>query len=130
MINSEGLAYTVDESNTRPRQISYKIAFDEETAKHKYATPGDNIVVLFNQDDGTFMKAEYINYSKFLTALFYCYGWDSKVSSENEYSGYYYYKPGDFSKEGIVIEYSNGNKEKTSYYACASAEKALEMVSD
>ena len=69
-------------------------------------------------------------HSKFMIALFYCYGWDSQVSSENKYSGYYYYKPSDYSNNGIVIEYSNGNKKKTNYYACTSAEKALEMVSD
>ncbi len=48
-----------------------------------------------------------------------------RKKANNNYTGYYYYAPGD-NRGGIVIEYSNGNKAETGYHKCSDGKEAIE----
>lgn len=126
MIQNDNLSYTQETYNGTPKAVEYKIAFSDSVAKQKYADSGAYVEVTFNQDDGSFMYAEY---SKSISrvSIFYNYGtyWDFREDAPGEYSGYYYHKPGDTSKTGIKIKYSNGYEAETSYHKVSSAEDAL-----
>jgi len=125
MISEHGLEYTAEEYN--PNKIQYKIAYSADVAKQSHAKEGDNVEVTFNQDDGSFMYAEYFNCDAFKNAILYSYGtyWDFREdAANNTYSGYYHHNPGD-TKGGITMEYSNGNSKETGYQPCESAEEAI-----
>ena len=121
------LPYGSRDWNGTPKKIVYKIAFDEEVTPQRYAKEGDNIEVSFSKEDGSFMYAAYEYHSKLTTALLYNYGtyWDLRLRSPGQYSGYYYYRAGDLSKDGLLIEYENGNSVHTSYHPCETAEEAV-----
>ena len=126
-IEDNSLEYTAEEYNSKPKQITYCIAYEHDVALQKYAESGDYIKISFSKEDGTFMYAEYFNNNAFKTALLYNYGTYWKLmenEGNNKYSGYYYYKPGD-SEGGITIEYSNGNSTETGYHSVENGEDAL-----
>lgn len=131
MVEEYNLEYTKQDYNGSPQKTTYKLAYNSDVALQKYADEGDNIEITFNKKDKSFMYAEYSNKSTFMVALFYNYGilWDfSFKEPENKYSGYYFYKPGDSQKNGIILEYSNGNTTETNYHRCNSAENTLKNV--
>ena len=127
LIKECGLYYSREVYNGDPKKISYAIAFSEGSARHKRADPGDQLCIAFSESDGTILYAEYNREGSSRTALFYNYGtyWDFRESAPGKYSGYYYYRPGDLTKTGIKIEYSNGYVKETSYYRVSNAESAL-----
>lgn len=127
IIEESKLPYTEQDYNGSPKYKNYKIAFSEDVAVQKYAADGDDVEVCFNKDDGSFMYSTYSNHSTFRTALNYNYGtfFDLREDApHNEYSGCYFYTPGDNSG-GIVIEYSNGNKKETGYHQCETIREAI-----
>jgi len=131
-IEENDLEYTVEQYNGTPKTVHYKIAYEENVALQKYAESGDHIELSFNKEDGTFMYAEYFNYTAFKTALLYNYGtyWDFREKEgNNKYSGYYYHTPGE-NEGGITMESSNGNSIETGYYSVENGENALSSVLD
>ena len=110
-IEDNDLKYTSKEYNGTPKKKSYKIAYEDDVALMRHAESGDHVEISFCKEDGSFIYAEYFNYTTFKTALLYNYGtyWDYReTEGKNKYSGYYYHKPGD-NEGGITIEYNNGN---------------------
>lgn len=121
------LKYSKEKYNGDPNSLVYKIAFDSSVSAQKYADSGDNLEITFNQSDGSFMYAAYENHISSKTGLFYNYGtyWSFNFNEpNNKYSGYYYYTSGG-RKNGIVLEYSNGNTTETPYHPCANAKVVL-----
>lgn len=130
LIDEYGLEYTVKGYNGTPKTNSYKLAYEQDIALQRYADSGDYIKISFNKEDGSLMYAEYFNDISFKNAILYCYGtyWDFReIEPNNNYSGYYYYKPGE-TKGGITMEYSNGNSTETGYHKVNSVEEALANV--
>ena len=131
-IEDNDLKYTSKEYNGTPKKKSYKIAYEDDVALMRHAESGDHVEISFCKEDGSFLYAEYFNYTTFKTALLYNYGtyWDFReTEGNNKYSGYYYHTSGE-SKGGITIEYSNGNSTETNYYSVENGEKALSVVLD
>lgn len=129
-IEDNGLKYTSKEYNGSPKNKSYKIAYEDDVALMRHAESGDHVEISFCKENGSFMYAEYFNYTTFKTALLYNYGtyWDFREREENnKYSGYYYHTSGE-SKGGITIEYSNGNSTETGYYSVENGENTLSIV--
>ena len=123
------LKYTRKEYN-HGDNIVYKVAFTDSDALQRYGTSGDNVEIEFNYD-GSLLHAEYCNSHNYMVALLYNYGthWSfNEKQPNNIYSGYYYYKAGDDKNDGIVIRYSNGYENKTSYHKVSSADNALLAV--
>ena len=58
-IEQYGLEYSAQKWNGTPKELTYKIAYEEGVTAQKYADSGDHIEVSFNADDGTFLLAEY-----------------------------------------------------------------------
>ena len=130
LIEDNHLEYTVQKYNGSPKTLHYKIAYEHDVALQKYAKSGDHIDISFSISDGSFMHAEYFNNKAFKTALLYNYGtyWDFRESEgNNQYSGFYYHKPGD-EEGGITIEYGNGNSNETGYHYVNTGEDALSGV--
>lgn len=131
-IEDNDLKYTSKEYNGTPKKKSYKIAYEDDVALMRHAESGDHVEISFCKEDGSFLYAEYFNYTTFKTALLYNYGtyWDFReTEGNNKYSGYYYHTSGE-SKGGITIEYSNGYSTETNYYSVENGEKALSVVLD
>lgn len=131
-IEDNDLKYTSKEYNGSPKKKSYKIAYEDDVALMRHAESGDHVEISFCKEDGSFLYAEYFNYTTFKTALLYNYGtyWDFReTEGNNKYSGYYYHTSGE-SEGGITIEYSNGNSTETNYYSVENGEKALSVVLD
>lgn len=134
MIIQNTLAYTVQEyngSNKEGKELLYKIAYNDEVAKQKYAESGDYLEVAFSTNNKDLKYAHYVNVNNTgCSALFYRYGtWYDFREAEinNAYEGYYFTDSfGD--KTGIVIKYNNGNEVKTNYYQYNSAEDVLNKV--
>ena len=127
LINKYGVKYSADDYNGTPKKVCYKIAFEEGVAVQKYADSGDYIEVSFSKEDGSLLVAEYFNNDAFKEAILYNYGvyWDfNENKPNNDYTGYYYKKPGD-TEGGITIKYRNGNSKDTGYYSALSAKSAL-----
>lgn len=130
MIEENGLEYTEQEYYGTPKSIHYKIAYEKDVARQKHADDGDFLEVSFNKEDGTFMYAEYFSNRAFMTAILYSYGtyWSlNEATANNDYSGYYYHKPGD-QEGGITIQYSNGNSSETGYHSVATGEDAIGTI--
>nr|DAE64169.1 MAG TPA: outer membrane protein assembly factor [Caudoviricetes sp.] len=130
LIKDNNLEYTVEEYNGSPKCNTYKLAYEEDVSLQKYADSGDYIKVSFNKDNGSLMFVEYFNNELFKTALLYNYGvyWNfSEREPNNEYSGYYYYKPGD-TQGSITMKDYNGNSSETGYYNVNSAQDALRNI--
>ena len=130
-IEQYGLEYSAQKWNGTPKELTYKIAYEEGVTAQKYADSGDHIEVSFNADDGTFLLAEYCPSSGNRSALYYSYGtfWDFREKQPgNRWSGYYYNDRKDYNKTGIEMVYTNGNSVKTSYHACKDADDALRQV--
>ena len=126
VISETGLEYSNNKYNG---YTVYKLACTSGVAAQKYADEGENIEITFDSKDGTLMLAEYENYDDFIISLLYNYGthWDFRYDEpQNQYSGYYYYKPGDSAQEGIVLKYDNGREKQTNYIRCNSAVEALQ----
>lgn len=124
LIEDNDLEYTV-ESYMESR--GYKIAFEHDAAKQKYATPGDHLEVSFNKDDGSLMYADYTKKMSLTISLYYVYGsyWDFREKEpDNEYTGYYFYTAGK-NEDGITIQYDNGCSTETGFHPVDSAEDAL-----
>ena len=131
-IEDNDLKYTSKEYNGSPKKKSYKIAYEDDVALMRHAESGDHVEISFCKENGSFMYAEYFNYTTFKTALLYNYGtyWDFReTEGNNKYSGYYYHTSGE-SEGGITIEYGNGNSTETNYYSVENGEKALSVVLD
>lgn len=127
LIEDSHLEYTIQKYNGSPKKFCYKIAYEHDVALQKRGKSGDYIDISFSLSDRSFMYAEYFNHKSFKTALLYNYGtyWDLRETEENnQYSGFYYYKPGD-GEGGITIEHSNGNSNKTGYHYVNTGEEAL-----
>lgn len=130
MIEDSNLKYTAQKYNGSPKKLCYKIAYEQDAASQKHAKSGDYIEICFSMSDGSFMYAEYFNNHAFKIALFYNYGthWEFRESeANNQYSGFYYYKPGE-GENGITIKYSNGNSTETGYHNVSAGEEALSGV--
>ena len=130
LVEEYGLAYTIQDYNGTPKSINYKLAYEHDVALQKYADSGDSLEISFNKDDGSLMYAEYDNQESLKNALYYCYGtyWDFREKeADNDYTGYYYYTPGE-SKGGITMKYNNGNSTETGYHDAKSGEDALANI--
>ena len=130
LVEEYGLVYTTQDYNGTPKSINYKIAYEHDVALQKYADSGDSLEISFNKDDGSLMYAEYDNQASLKNAIYYCYGtyWDFREKEpNNDYTGYYYYTPGE-SKGGITIKYNNGNSTETGYHDAKSGEDALANI--
>ncbi|MBE6085189.1 MAG: hypothetical protein E7203_06970 [Selenomonas ruminantium] len=128
VIANNNLAFTKQEYNGTPKNITYKIAYDKDVALQKYGKSGDYVSISFNANDGSVMTVEY--HKNLTTALLYNYGihWDFREKSpNNQYSGYYY-QLDSTQTDGIEIKYSNGNTKKTSYHRVDSADSALSSI--
>lgn len=126
MIKEYGLEFSAADYNGTPKKTCYKIAFDENVTPQKYADSGDYIEVSFSKEDGSLLVAEYFNENSFMEAFLYNYGvyWDfSEESPNNDYTGYYYDKPGD-TEGGITM----GNSKETGYHSVSTAQEALESI--
>lgn len=131
-IEDNVLEYTAKKYNGTPKEMHYKIAYEHDVALQKYAESGDHIKISFNIEDGSFMYAEYFNSNTTNTAILYNYGtyWDFREKEgNNKYSGYYYYTSWD-DRDGIIIEYSNGNSTETGYHSVENGVDALSSVLD
>lgn len=130
MIKEYGLEFSAEDYNGTPKKTCYKIAFDENVTPQKYADSGDYIEVSFSKEDGSLLVAEYFNENSFMDAILYNYGvyWDFREESpNNDYTGYYYYKPGN-TEGGITMKYNNGNSTETGYHSVSSAKEALANI--
>ena len=84
----------------------------------------------FSKEDGSLLIAEYFNEASFMEAILYNYGvyWDFREDTpNNEYTGYYYHKPGE-TEGGITMKYNNGNSYETGYHSVSNAKEALESI--
>lgn len=130
LIEDNGLMYTSQKYNGNPKDTTYKLAYSNDVALQRYAKSGDHLEVSFDQETGTLLVAEYFNDTAFKEALLYNYGtyWDFREEeANNNYSGYYYYTPGD-TEGGIEIKSSNGASTETGYHSAYSAEEALKNI--
>ena len=128
LITKYNFEYSKEENKA---SIKYRLAYTHLVAINSRGVSGDHIEISFDTTNGMMFIAEYFNSSKFKTASLYSYGTFLNFPSKNpnnDYSGYYYYKPGDSNKNGIVIEYPNGYSQQTYYHRCDNAEEALNAV--
>lgn len=128
VITNNNLAFTKQEYNGTPKNVTYKIAYDKNVALQKHGSSGDYLSISFNANDGSVMTIEY--HKNLTEALLYNYGthWDFREKNpNNQYSGYYY-QLDSMKTDGIEIKYSNGNTKKTSYHRVDSADSALSGI--
>lgn len=128
IIEANDLKYVAQEYNGNPKEVMYKIAYEDDVALHKYADSGDYIKVSFSMEDGTMMVVDYHKSGE--CALLYNYGtyWDFNDDvKQGENSGYYYYTPG-VNKGGSTIVYDNGRSKETGYHKVSSGEEAIRGV--
>ena len=134
LITNHALCYTSREYNKSGggKEISYKIAYTDGTAKQSHADSGDYLDIDFDlENNGKLMTAQYAKSGSVGTALLYCYGtWFSfSDSNAEDYSGYYLINH-SYKEPGIVIKYKNGNEVETSYFPYETAEETLRCVID
>ncbi len=124
-ISKNNLEFTKQKYNGTPKTITYKIAYEDDVALQRYGKTGDHVTIHFNQQDGSFLYADYFNSSTFMEALLHNYGISQfdALTPNNKYSGYYYSKTG--WNDGIIIKHENGLSSQTPYHVCGSAEEAL-----
>lgn len=124
-ISKNNLEFTKQKYNGTPKTITYKIAYEDDVALQRYGKTGDHVTIHVNQQDGSFLYADYFNSSTFMEALLHNYGISQfdALTPNNKYSGYYYSKTG--WNDGIIIKHENGLSSQTPYHVCGSAEEAL-----
>lgn len=130
LIKEYGLEFTVEDYNGTPKESKYRIAYDDKVALQKYGDSGESLEVTFSKEDGSLLIAEYFNEASFMEAILYNYGvyWDFREDTpNNEYTGYYYHKPGE-TEGGITMKYNNGNSYETGYHSVSNAKEALESI--
>ncbi len=131
-IVDNSLCYTSEEYNKTSggKTIKYKIAYTDGAAKQQYADSGDHLEVDFDRDqDDKLMTAQYVKSGKSKYGLLYCYGnwYDFSTSNAEDYSGYYIIDQ-LAPKDGITIQYTNGNETATKYFPYNSAEEVIKAI--
>ena len=135
MIAERGLQYSKQEYNASPgTDIKYQIAIDKADTAQKYKkSHGNYVVVLFSKDRGDMKYASFHDEEDSSMKIAYIYNYGGKLtksysSTDKDYQGYYVDNVADVEGKGIEIQYSNGNKKKTGFTQCSSAQDALASV--
>ena len=118
-IDSYGLEYSAQKWNGTPKNMTYKIAFEDGVTAQRYADSGDHIEVSFNLEDGTFLYAEYCPVAGNRVVILFNYGtyWELiEKEPNNSRSGYYY--------KNLL----GGGSGMDKYHLCKDADEALQHV--